>query len=85
MGESDENHSSCISDWQCTKHEFMNNPLEGEFPCSATVFRKSSPAKPEVVLQNTGLYHAYSCAIFHEGQRLLAPKYFLPATNHMLR
>lgn len=42
MGESDANHSSCISDWQCTKHEFMNNPLETEFPCSSTALRKSS-------------------------------------------
>jgi len=42
MGESDENHSSCVSDWQCTKHEFMNSPLEAEFPCSAAAFRKSS-------------------------------------------
>jgi hypothetical protein len=46
MGESDANHSSCISDWQCTKHEFRNNPLEAEFPCSSTALRKSS-LKPE--------------------------------------
>lgn len=55
IGESDENHSSWISDWQCTKHEFMNNPLAAESPCSATAFRKSSlnPA-PNIKAIQTG-------------------------------
>jgi hypothetical protein len=25
-GESSANHVSCLSDWQCAKQEFMNNP-----------------------------------------------------------
>lgn len=83
IGESDENHSSWISDWQCTKHEFMNNPLEVEFPCSATAFRKSS-LNPEAVLQNTGLCHAYSYAMYHDDQQPLAPECSLPANNHTL-
>lgn len=41
-GESGANHISCISDWQCAKHEFMNNPLLEELPCSSSAFRKSS-------------------------------------------
>jgi hypothetical protein len=53
-GEPGANHISCISVWQCTKHEFMNNPLVEEVPCSSSAPRKWSlnPVMAPCVLMN---------------------------------
>jgi hypothetical protein len=45
----------------------------GRYWCSRT-----NPAVPEAAVQNTDLCHAYSYAMYHDGQQLLAPECSLP-------